>query len=316
MKILVTGGAGFIGSNIVDSLVEQGHDVVVVDNLSTGFARNLHPKARFYPVSILDTGLAEVFQKEKPEIVNHHAAQTVIVKSVEDPAFDASENILGSLKLLQLCLRFGVKKLIYASSGGAVYGEPKYLPADEKHPVSPISQYGISKHTVEHYINLYSENLDFTVLRYANVYGPRQNPAGEAGVVAIFAGKMLRGEQPTIFGKGDKTRDYIFVGDVVKANLLALDKGSRGIYNIGTGVETSDQEMFDALAEALKYKGSPIYAPYRKGEVQRIYLDCARAQREMGWQAKVSLREGLAQAVGYYRKLFASSTETPQRKQG
>lgn len=315
MKVLVTGGAGFIGSHIVDSLVEQGHDVTVVDNLSTGSLQNLHPQARFYQMSILDPGLEEVFHQEKPEVVNHHAAQTVIVKSVEDPAFDAAENILGSLKLLQLCLRFEVRNVIYASSGGAVYGEPRYLPVDEKHPVNPLSQYGVSKHTVEHYLSLYGElhNLDYSVLRYANIYGPRQNPQGEAGVVAIFARQMLRGEKPTIYGQRDKTRDYTFVGDAVKANLLAMEKGSKGIYNIGTGVETSDQDIFNALAEALDYKGSPIYAPYRKGEVRRICLDCALAQKELGWKARVSLREGLAQTVGYYRRLFASPQKAERK---
>jgi UDP-glucose 4-epimerase len=306
VKILVTGGAGFIGSHIVDALVELGHEVAVVDNLATGFERNINPRARFYRLSISDRELAEVFERERPQIVNHQAAQTVVTRSVAEPIFDAEQNILGSLNVILNCLKFGVDKIVYASSGGAVYGEPEYRPVDESHPVNALSQYGISKHTVEHYLQLYNmeHGLNYAVLRYANVYGPRQNPQGEAGVVAIFAGKMLRGEQPTIFGQGDKTRDYISVGDVVAANILAMQSGRNEIYNIGTGIETSDQEMFDALAELLGYKGAPHYAPMRKGEVLRICLDCSRAERELGWQPRLSLREGLSRAIDYYRNIY------------
>lgn len=305
MKILVTGGAGFIGSHIVDALVEQGHQVAVVDNLSTGFSRNLNPEANFYHMNIIDEGLAEVFKEEKPEVVNHQAAQMVIARSVEDPLFDARENILGGLNVILNCVRWGVRKVIYASSGGAVYGEPEYLPADEKHPINPISQYGVSKHTVEHYLYLYGilNELNYVVLRYPNVYGPRQNPAGEAGVVAIFAGQMLRGKQPTIFGSGDKTRDYTYVSDVVEANLLAMERGQRLICNIGTGVGTSDKGMFDALAHVLGYNGVPQYVPVRKGEVYHICLDCFLAQRELGWKPQVTLEEGLLKSVEYYRQL-------------
>ena len=310
MKVLVTGGAGFIGSHIVDALIEQGHQVVVVDNLATGFSENINPSARFYEVSICDKELADIFEQERPEIVSHQAAQMVVARSVNEPIFDAQENILGSLNVILNSVRFGVKKIIYASSGGAVYGEPQYLPVDEKHPINPVSQYGISKHTVEHYLHLYGlqYGLNYVVLRYPNVYGLRQNPDGEAGVVAIFASQMLKGEQPTIYGSGDKTRDYTHVSDVVAANLLAMEQGDNDIYNVGTGVETSDKEMFDALSEVLGYSGTPRYAPVRPGEIYRICLNAGKAQRELGWQARLSLKEGLLQTISYYRTRFGQTS--------
>jgi UDP-glucose 4-epimerase len=305
MKVLVSGGAGFIGSNLVDALVGLGHQVVVVDNLSTGLRQNINPRARFYQVNIRDQELATIFERERPQVVNHHAAQIDVRKSAADPILDAEENILGSLNVISNCLRYGVKRIIYASTGGALYGEAEYLPADEEHPVNPISQYGVSKHAVEHYLYLYGAlyGLDYVILRYSNVYGPRQNPRGEAGVVAIFAAQMLGGERPTIFGQGDKTRDYVHVSDVVQANILALELGRNAIYNIGTGVETSDQQIFDTLAEVLGYKGAPIYAPYRKGEVYRICLDRSKAEQNLGWSPRFSLKEGIAQTAEYYRAL-------------
>ncbi len=305
MKILFTGGAGFIGSNVVDALINLGHEVGVVDNLSSGFRENLNPDAKFYQLSICDKELSSVFERERPEIVNHHAAQIDVRKSADDPIADAEDNILGSLNVITNCLQFGVKRLIYASTGGAIYGEAQYLPADENHPVNPISQYGVSKHTVEHYLHLYSglHGLEYVTLRYANVYGPRQNPLGEAGVVAIFATQMLTGKQPTIFGPGDKTRDYVHVSDVIDANILALDRGKNSILNIGTGIETSDQEIFDTLADVLGYQDSPIYAPVRKGEVYRICLECSKAKEELGWSPRLSLKEGIARTAEYYRTL-------------
>lgn len=309
MKVLVTGGAGFIGSHIVDALIEQGHRVVVVDNLATGFLENINPGARFYKMSVCDAELTNIFEQERPEIVSHQAAQMVITRSMDEPIFDAQENIQGSLNVILNCVRFGVRKIIYASSGGAVYGEPQYLPVDEKHPISPLSQYGISKHTVEHGLYLYGlqYRLNYVVLRYPNVYGPRQNPDGEAGVVAIFASQMLRGEEPTIFGSGDKTRDYTYVSDVVAANLLAMERGNNAIYNIGTGVETSDRKIFDILAEVLGYSGNPVYAPVRPGEIYRICLDATKAQKELGWQARLSLEEGLLQIVTHYQTRFGQT---------
>ena len=260
-------------------------------------------------MSVGDAELASVFEQEKPDIVNHQAAQMVIARSVAEPVYDAQENILGSLNVILNCVRSGVKRIIYASSGGAIYGEPQYLPVDEKHPINPLSQYGISKHTVEHYLYLYGlqYGLNYVVLRYSNVYGPRQNPGGEAGVVAIFAGQMLRGEQPIIFGSGDKTRDYTHVSDVVAANLLAMERGNNTICNIGTGVKTSDREMFDSLAEVLSYSGNPIYAPVRTGEIYHICLDATKAQKELGWQAQLSLEEGLLQTVSYYQARFGQT---------
>lgn len=305
MKVLVTGGAGFIGSHLADVLIQQGHQVVVVDNLSTGFVDYVNPAAKFYQMSVCDPELAEVFQQERPDMVNHHAAQMIIQRSVADPVFDARENILGSLNVLHHCIHFGVSKLIYASSGGTIYGEPKYLPVDEEHPINPVSEYGVSKHTVEHYLYLYGlrDGLNYVVLRYPNVYGPRQNPRGEAGVVAIFASQMLRGERPTIFGSGDKTRDYTHVLDIIEANLLSMERGEKATYNLGTGLETSDQEMFDALAQALGYTGSPIYAPVRQGEIHRICLDSSKAQKELGWKPRFTLKGGLLQAAEYYKSL-------------
>ena len=306
MKVLVTGGAGFIGSHLVDALIQRGYQVVVVDNLSTGRLENVNPAATFYQVDISSPDLERIFEKERPEIVNHQAAQTVIQKSMEDPVFDAKQNILGSLNLISQCLRFGVKKIVYASSGGAIYGEPKCRPVDENHPVTPISYYGISKYTVEPYLHLshLEKSLSYAVLRYSNVYGPRQSPKGEAGVVAIFTRQMLQGERPTIFGKGDKTRDYIYVADVMMANLLAMEKSINGVYNIGTGVETSDQEMFDLLAGLTGYKGNPHYAPVRKGEIYKICLDWSKAQKEIGWQPQFLLGEGLRETVNYYRSVL------------
>ena len=305
MKVLVAGGAGFIGSHVVDALIQQGYQVVVVDNLSTGRLENINPAATFYQADIYNSELEGIFERERPELVNHQAAQTVIQKSNEDPALDAKQNILGSLNLVLQCLRFGVKKTVYASSVG-VYGEPKYRPVDESHPINPISYYGISKHTVEHYLHLahLQHMLSYVVLRYSNVYGPRQNPKGEAGVVAIFTRQMLQGERPTIFGKGDKTRDYIYVSDVVTANLLAMERDGNGVYNISTGVETSDQEMFNLLAELTGYQSNPHYAPVRKGEIYKICLDWSKAQKELSWQPQFLLREGLRETVNYYRNIF------------
>jgi UDP-glucose 4-epimerase len=309
LKILFTGGAGFIGSNIVDALIDLGHDVAIVDNLSSGNRSNLNPGARFYELSICDEKLADVFEREKPELVNHHAAQIDVRKSGDDPIADAQDNIIGSLNLIANSARYGVKRIVYASTGGAIYGDPQYLPADENHPVNPICQYGISKHTVEHYLYLYGllHNLEYVILRYSNVYGPRQNPHGEAGVVAIFATQMLTGIQPTIFGPGDKTRDYVHVADVTQANILALNKGTNSIINIGTGIETSDQEIFDTLADVLGYEGQPVYAPYRKGEVYRISLECSLAREVLGWSPKLTLKEGMEKTAEYYRILARQS---------
>ncbi len=225
MKILVTGGAGFIASHIADAFIEEGHSVHILDNLSSGFEKNINPKASFIKADIRDKSLSKIFEKEKFDVINHHAAQMDVRRSVADPAFDAEINILGTINLLQNAVKYKVSKFMFASTGGAIYGEQEYFPADEKHPTAPLSPYGISKLSVEKYLFFYKAqyDLNYSILRYANIYGPRQNPHGEAGVVAIFSKKLLNGEQPVINGEGKQTRDYTFVKDVVKANLLALN---------------------------------------------------------------------------------------------
>ena len=305
MKILVTGGAGFIGSHVVNGLLEARHEVVVVDNLTTGHPHNLHPDAAFYEMNILDSQLADVFDQEKPDIVNHHAAQIDVRKAVADPLFDAQQNIIGSIHLIEHCREHGVQKIVYASTGGAIYGEPVYLPADEEHPIRPLSPYGISKHTVEHYLDLASLNfgLNYTVLRYANVYGPRQDPHGEAGVVAIFSESLFRGDQPTIFGDGSSTRDYVFVEDVVEANLLAMEGGTGQIYNVGTGSETDLNELVIKLKTAIGAEIDTIYAPPRLGEVDKIALANDKIKRDLGWAPAHSLEEGFVKTAQYYRSL-------------
>lgn len=303
-KVLVTGGAGFIGSHIVDRYIREGYTVALIDDLSTGFKENINSKAKFYPADICDaTRMREIFQAEKPDYVNHHAAQIDVRKSVSDPYFDARTNIFGSMNLIIEAVRAGVEKFIYISSGGAVYGEPESLPVDETYPVNPMSPYGVSKHAVEHYLYLYSHNagLKYTVLRYANVYGPRQNPHGEAGVVAIFTEKMLRGESPTIFGTGKQSRDYVYVEDVVQANMLCMESGSGGIYNLGTGQEASVIELFELLKKIIGFNKEPTYAAARTGEIERIALDAKKAIRELGWKPQHSLEEGLGKTVAYFR---------------
>jgi UDP-glucose 4-epimerase len=304
MKILVTGGAGFIGSHVVDLYVEHGHKVVVVDDLTTGTLSNLNPAATFYKMDIRDPEVAEVFEVERPDVVNHHAAQMDVRRSVEDPIYDADINILGSLRLLEHSRQFRVRRFIYISSGGAVYGEPEYHPCAETHPINPICQYGASKHTVEHYLFMYRVNygMEFTVLRYANVYGPRQNPHGEAGVVAIFTGQMLEGQEVVINGDGKQTRDFVYVADCSRANLLALSAGNvDGVFNLGSGRETSINEIFTELKSVTNYGLAPVHGPAKLGETRRIYLNVSKAGREMGWRPTVELEEGLKHTVAHYR---------------
>ena len=305
MRILVSGGAGFIASHVSDRFLELGHQVAIVDNLSTGKRQNLPPSATFYEVDVRDdAGLDAVFAEVRPEVVCHHAAQMDVRRSVTDPIYDAQVNVLGSLNMLECCRRHGTRKVIYAGTGGAMFGEADYLPVDESHAVMPISPYGVSKHTVEHYLYTYSVNagLDFTVLRYPNVYGPRQDPHGEAGVVAIFSLQLLAGTRPTIFGDGTKTRDYCFVADIVAANELALEGGGGGLYNLGRGTEVSDREVFEAVRWAVGVDMEPEYAPVRSGEVEHIALDASLARRELGWEWKIDLADGVARAVAFYRE--------------
>jgi UDP-glucose 4-epimerase len=304
MKVLVTGGAGFIGSHVVDSLIEEGHSVVVVDDLSTGKREHVHPQARFYEMDIRSPDLDGMFTEERPELVNHHAAQADVRRSVADPSYDAEVNILGSLNLLECARKHGTKEFIYASTGGAVYGEPAYLPCDENHPLNAICPYGVSKHTVEHYLYLYGQNygLEYTILRYPNVYGPRQDPFGEAGVVAIFARQMLHGEQVIINGSGEQQRDFVYVADIVRANILAMDKGEGQIYNLGCGVGTSINELFAIMKGITGYAREPVHGPPKPGETFRIYLDAAKAHRELGWEPLIGLEEGLGKTIDFFLK--------------
>jgi UDP-glucose 4-epimerase len=304
MKILVTGGAGFIGSHVVDAYLEEGHDVVVIDDLSTGRLSNLDPRAKFYQLNICDPAVEEIFREEQPDILNHHAAQMDVRYSVAHPLFDAEVNILGSLRLIDLARQYQVKRVIYISSGGAVYGEPQYLPCDEAHPVDPICPYGASKHTVEHYLFLYENNygLAYTVLRYPNVYGPRQNPAGEAGVVAIFAGRLLSGEMAVISGDGEQLRDYVFVKDCAWANVLALAPDlPSGIFNLGSGEGTSVNTLFCTLKMLTGSQQDEVHGPAKLGETRHIYLDAKKAVDVLGWKQRVSLEDGLAETVEYIR---------------
>ena len=295
MKVLVTGGAGFIGSHLVDEALEEGYDVVTIDNLNNGKLENLNKDAKFYKVDIVDIdNLSLVFEKEKPDYIIHLAAQISLRESLKNPIYDAEQNILGSINILECCRKFNVKKVVYASSA-AVYGFPKYLPVGEKHPINPFSPYGVSKHTVEHYLQYYHENfeIDYIILRYSNVYGERQDPIGEAGVIAIFIDKLKKGERPIIFGDGEQTRDFIYAKDVVEANLLALEKETENkVFNISTNTETSVNELFKKIKEIMNSNINPIYKNPIK-EVRNIRLDNSLAEKELNWKPKVELNEGL-----------------------
>ena len=305
MRVLVTGGAGFIGSHIVDGLIEQGHSVSVVDNLSEGSRANLNPGAHLFDVSVNDPcGLERAFSEAKPEIVSHHAAQISVRNSMYDPTHDAQVNIIGSLNVLQCAVKHDVERFIFASTS-AVYAKPSHLPMDESHTLCPESVYGVSKLSVENFVRLYSDTygIKHKILRYGNVFGPRQNPHGEAGVIAIFTGQFLRGEQPTIFGDGTKTRDYIFVSDIVAANIAALDAaGDNDTYNIARGIGVSDFEIFDAVRGASDSSVEPQYAPVRPGEVEHVSLDPRKAQHALSWQPRIDLHDGILQVVEHHRR--------------
>ena len=304
MKILVTGGAGFIGSHLVDGFIDQGHEVVVVDNLSMGRVENLNPRAKFYLMDIRADELRKVFEQEKIDVLCHQAAQMDVRVSVEDPLFDASVNVLGTLNLLQQSVRFGVKKVLFASTGGAIYGEQEIFPCSEDHPVRPVSPYGITKLTVEKYLFYYGVafGLNHVVLRYSNVYGPRQNPMGEAGVVAIFSHKLLASEQPVINGDGKQTRDYVYVGDVVRANLKALAFEGNDVFNVSTGIETDVNEIFRLLNEVTGAKMKEVHGSPKKGEQRRSVIGYERAERVLGWKPAVALKDGLKKTVVFFEK--------------
>lgn len=304
MKVLVTGGAGFIGSHLVDRLIQDGQEVVIVDNLSSGKKENINKQALFYKMDITSSRLEKVFKKEKPELISHHAAQMDVRRSVMDPGFDAQVNIMGLINLLQIAVKYGVRRLIFASSGGAIYGEQVYFPASEEHPALPLSPYGISKLAGERYLYYYHKvlGLESTSLRYSNVYGPRQDPLGEAGVVAIFTMRMLQGEEAMINGNGMQTRDYVFVDDVVDANMALINAQENGTFNVGTGVETSVNQLFRKLAVVTGANVKEVHGAEKKGEQVRSALDSQLLHKRLEWEPRVSLDEGLMRTVEYFRQ--------------
>ena len=298
-RALVTGGAGFIGSHLVDRLLTDGHEVCVVDDLSTGSATNIPPQARFERVDICDPGsLEDVVAGFRPEVVLHAAAQTDVRRSIREPDFDARVNVLGGLNVLRAGVAAGARRIVCASTA-AVYGNPDHLPVSETDPARPISEYGASKLAFEHYLGAYAARglIEYAVLRYANVYGPRQRAEGEAGVVAIFTRQMLAGDPVTIFGDGTKTRDYVYVGDVVDATIRAAARPLGVVANVGWGREVSDLELFRAVAAATGYTHQPTHAPDRRGDIARICLDAAAARRTWDWRPSVSLQEGVRRVV-------------------
>lgn len=304
MKVLVTGGAGFIGSHLVDRLVLEGHEVVVVDNLSTGKRRNLNRAARFFKLDIQSWRLERVFRNERPNLVMHLAAQMDVRKSVEDPIFDAQVNVLGTLNVLQQAIKHGVRKVVFSSSGGAIYGEQEIYPASESHVTRPLSPYGISKLCGEQYLSYYQRvnGLQIVSLRYANVYGPRQDPDGEAGVVAIFIQKLLNNEQAIVNGNGRQTRDFVYVEDIVEANLAVMGQEIQGTYNVGTGEETSINDLLRILVLHTNSTCKEVHGPAKNGEQARSVIDSGKLRQEWSWEPKIELSDGLKRTVEYFRE--------------
>jgi UDP-glucose 4-epimerase len=304
MRILVTGGAGFIGSHVSDAFVAAGHQVSIIDDLSSGRRENLNPKAHLYQLDVQDTAVGEVFRREQPEVLCHHAAQMDVRRSVADPIFDARVNVLGFLNLMEQGRQHGLRRVLFASTGGAIYGEQEAFPAPETHKTEPLSPYGVAKLATERYLFFYSVTygMSYAALRYANVYGPRQNPHGEAGVVAIFAEKVLRGEQPIINGDGTQTRDYVYVGDLVRANLAALQSEFCGAVNLGTGIETDVNTICRSLARLCGSAAAEQHGPAKAGEQRRSVIDNTLAQRVLGWRPQVALEDGLRQTVEFFRQ--------------
>ncbi len=311
MRLLVTGGAGFIGSNTVDALIAKGHgEVAVLDDLSAGKRAQVNPNARFHEADLRDAAkVRQILAQERPEVIIHLAAQMDVRRSVADPPFDAQVNLVGLLNLIEAARQHGLKRVIFSSTGGAIYGEQEQFPCKEDHPCRPISPYGVAKFATESYLFFYKAQygIDYVALRYANVYGPRQDPHGEAGVVAIFCGRMLEEKAVTIYGDGEQTRDYVYVGDVVRANLGAVASGVSGAFNIGTGIETSVNQLFSTLAKAAGSEDSAGYGPARPGEQRRSVISPERAAKELNWRAEVSLENGLAQTYRFFQERSASS---------
>ena len=304
MRALVTGGAGFIGSHLVDALIRDRHEVAIVDDLSTGHREYVNPEARLYEISVTDlAALGKVFADERPQIVSHHAAQKSVQDSMADPSFDALVNVIGSVNVFQLSVKYGCSHVIFASTS-AVYSEPTRLPMDESHLVRAQSAYGVSKLAAEGYLRFYGDayGLPYVAFRYGNVYGPRQDPSGEAGVVAIFARQLLLGEQATIYGDGSKTRDYVFISDVVAANLSAIEMATGGeLMNLGRGIEVSDNEIFDLVRRAVGSNASANYVDRRPGEAEKVSLDPTKANQTLGWTPNVDPIDGVQRTVDYFR---------------
>ena len=301
---LVTGGAGFIGSHLVDRLLSLGFNVAVVDDLSTGKLKNVNPAATFHHVDITHASVSEVFHREQPDLVFHLAAQVSVGQSTKDPIQDCDVNVVGTLRLLEAARHYGIEKFIHSSTGVVIYGEPRSNPCNEESPIAPVSPYGMSKYLGELYVELYHRlyQLNYTTLRYGNVYGPRQDSHGEAGVVAIFAQMMLDGKQPHIFGDGNQERDFVYIDDAVEANLRAIEWGDGRAYNIGTGQTTSVNHIFELLQSITKYKWGPEHGAARPGDVYQICLESARAAEELGWSPQTSLEDGLLQTVESFRQ--------------
>ncbi|AGB42250.1 UDP-glucose 4-epimerase [Halobacteroides halobius DSM 5150] len=313
--VLVTGGAGFIGSHIVDKLIAKGDRVIVVDNLSTGKKENLNPQAEFYQLDIRDD-LTEVFENYQIDYVIHQAAQIDVQQSLEQPDFDSDVNITGTVNLLEYCRQYDVEKIVYASSA-AVYGQPEYLGVDEEHPVNPISYYGISKHTPEHYLKVFHQlyDLDYTILRYANAYGIRQDPKGEGGVISIFVDKFLQGEQPIIFGDGEQTRDFVYVDDIAEANLAALEHGSGEIINISCNIQTSINDLVATMNQITGLDLKTVYQGARSGDIRDSYLVNDKAQDILDWEPQYDLQTGLKETFAYYRDQYNLNQEIAATKE-
>jgi len=312
LKILVTGGAGFIGSHVVDAYVLAGHEVAVLDNFVTGREDNVNPAARVFRVDIRDReAVNEAIGAFKPHVVSHHAAQSEVPKSVADPGYDAQVNVVGGLNVLKASADNGVHKVIFSSTGGALYGEPDVVPCGEDHPLRPLSPYGTSKVAFEQYLGTFDRTfgLKFTVLRYANIYGARQDFAAEEGrVIAIFASRMIEGRPLTIDGDGNQSRDMLHVGDVATANLAALERGDGATFHISTGIPVTVNDLFRKLSLLIEYREPPRFGPARKGDVYRIALDNTRAKEQLGWEPRISLEEGLQLTVDYFRAQIAAHT--------